>query len=35
MVNLTIDGRSVSVPEGTSIMDAAYSAGVPVPHFCF
>lgn len=35
MVNLTIDGRSVNVPEGTSIMDAAYSAGVPVPHLCF
>lgn len=35
MVNLTIDGISVTVPEGTSIMDAAYSAGVPVPHLCF
>ena len=29
MVNLTIDGRSVNVPEGTSRMGAAYSAGVP------
>ena len=35
MVNLTIDERNVTVPEGTSIMDAAYSAGIPVPHLCF
>lgn len=35
MVNLIIDGRNVAVPEGTSIMDAAYSIGVPVPHLCF
>ena len=35
MVNLIIDGRNVTVPEGTSIMDAAYSIGVPVPHLCF
>ena len=32
MVNLTIDGRNITVPEGTSIMDAAYSAGIPIPH---
>ena len=35
MVNLTIDERNITVPEGTSIMDAAYSAGIPVPHLCF
>ena len=35
MVNLIIDGKNVTVPEGTSIMDAAYSIGVPVPHLCF
>ena len=35
MVNLIIDGRNVAVPEGTSIMDAAFSIGVPVPHLCF
>ena len=35
MVNLIIDGKKVTVPEGTSIMDAAYSVGVPVPHLCF
>ena len=35
MVNLTIDERNITVPEGTSIMDAAYSAGIPIPHLCF
>ncbi len=35
MVNLTIDGRNITVPEGTSIMDAAYSTGIPIPHLCF
>ena len=35
MVNLIIDGKKVTVPEGTSIMDAAYSIGIPVPHLCF
>ena len=31
MVNLTIDGRSVDVPEGTSLMRAAMMAGVKIP----
>ena len=35
MVNLIIDRKNVTVPEGTSIMDAAYSIGIPVPHLCF
>ena len=35
MVNLTIDGRSVSVPEGTTIMKAAASAGIMIPHLCY
>ena len=33
-VNLTIDGVSVSVPEGTSIMHAASLSGVNVPKLC-
>ena len=33
-VNLTIDGVSVSVPEGTSIMHAASLSGVTVPKLC-
>ncbi|MGA9866761.1 MAG: formate dehydrogenase subunit alpha, partial [Acetobacteraceae bacterium] len=34
MVTLTIDGQSVTVPEGTSIMRAAMDAGVKVPRLC-
>jgi NADH-quinone oxidoreductase subunit G len=35
MVNLTIEGRQVSVPAGTSILEAAKVAGVLVPHYCY
>jgi NADH-quinone oxidoreductase subunit G len=35
MVTLTIEGRQVSVPEGTSILEAAKAAGVLVPHYCY
>src|SRR5260221_2280144 len=33
-VTLTIDGRSVTVPAGTSIMRAAAEAGIGVPKLC-
>lgn len=35
MVNLTIEGRAVSVPAGTSILEAAKTAGVLIPHYCY
>ncbi|MDD3350467.1 MAG: 2Fe-2S iron-sulfur cluster-binding protein, partial [Eubacteriales bacterium] len=35
MVNLTINKQKISVPEGTTIMDAAAQAGINVPHLCF
>ena len=35
MVNLTIDGRAVSVPEGTTILEAARQAGVHIPTLCY
>ncbi len=35
MVNLVIDGLSVSVPEGTTIMKAAAGIGIEIPHLCF
>jgi NADH-quinone oxidoreductase subunit G len=35
MVNLTIEGRAISVPDGTSILEAAKVAGVLVPHYCY
>ena len=34
-VNLTIEGRPVSVPAGTSILEAAKAAGVLIPHYCY
>ncbi len=33
-VTLTIDGRSVTVPTGTSVMRAAIEAGINVPKLC-
>jgi len=33
-VTLTIDGASVTVPEGTSVMRAAMEAGVEIPKLC-
>ncbi len=35
MVELTIDGASVEVPEGSMVMHAANKLGVYVPHFCY
>jgi formate dehydrogenase major subunit len=34
MVMLEIDGRSISVPEGTSVMRAASHAGIAIPKLC-
>src|SRR5919204_384916 len=34
VVTLTIDGKSVTVPEGTSIMRAAMEAGTQIPKLC-
>jgi len=33
-VQVTIDGRSVSVPEGASLLDAVLAAGAHIPHLC-
>lgn len=35
MVNLTINHLSVSVPEGSTILDAARAAGIHIPHLCY
>lgn len=35
MVNLTIDGLKVCVPEGTTIMQAAASIGIEIPRLCY
>ena len=35
LVNLTIDGRAVSAPAGTLIINAAKQIGIEVPAFCY
>ncbi|HZJ99400.1 MAG TPA: 2Fe-2S iron-sulfur cluster-binding protein [Tissierellaceae bacterium] len=35
MVNLTINKKLVSVPEGTTIMDAAKEIHITIPSLCF
>ncbi len=35
MVELTIDGKKVSVPAGSMVMHAASELGIYVPHFCY
>ncbi len=35
MVNLTINGRSVEVPEGTTILEAAKKINIDIPTLCF
>lgn len=34
MVNVTIDGKKVQVPEKTTILKAAAEAGVRIPTLC-
>lgn len=35
MVNLTIDGKKISVQENTTIMEAAAQNGIPIPKLCY
>jgi predicted molibdopterin-dependent oxidoreductase YjgC len=35
MVQLTIDGRSIDVPEGTTIIDACKTLGIDIPTLCY
>lgn len=35
MVNLKIDGQNISVPAGTTIMEAAAKVGIKIPHICY
>lgn len=35
MVNLTIDGVKISVPENTTILEAAEKVGIKIPHLCY
>ena len=35
MPKLTIDGREVEVPPGTTVLQAAEAAGIEIPRFCY
>ena len=35
MVNLTINDKAVSVPEGTTLIDAAKTVGIEIPNLCY
>jgi NADH-quinone oxidoreductase subunit G len=35
IIELTIDGRKVSVPEGTTVLEAANRLNIPIPYFCY
>lgn len=34
-ITLTIDGKTVTVSKGTSILSAALKAGITIPHYCW
>ena len=34
-VTLTVDGKSIAVPEGTTVLQACEQAGSPVPFYCY
>jgi NADH-quinone oxidoreductase subunit G len=34
-VTLTIDGRSITVPKGTTVLQAAIENGIQVPYYCY
>lgn len=35
MLDIEIDGKALQVAEGSSVIDAAHSAGIYIPHFCY
>ncbi|MEI7432376.1 MAG: 2Fe-2S iron-sulfur cluster-binding protein, partial [Betaproteobacteria bacterium] len=35
MLDFEIDGKPVQVPVGTTILEAAETIGVYIPHFCY
>ena len=34
-VRLTIDGKEASVSQGTTVLEAAQSIGIDIPHLCY
>ena len=35
MVNITIDGQKLQVPEGVTILEAARTANINIPTLCY
>ena len=35
MVNIEIDGRKIATENGSTVIEAAHSAGITIPHFCY
>ena len=35
MINIEIDGKQVTVAQGSTVMDAARQIGIYIPHFCY
>ncbi len=35
MAKITINGKKVEVPEGTNVLEAAVTNGIPLEHFCY
>lgn len=35
MLEIEINGQQLSVPDGSTVMDAANQAGIYIPHFCY
>lgn len=34
-ISLTIDGKAVTVPKGTNVLEAAKTVGIDISHFCY
>ncbi len=35
MINIEIDGQRIEVADGSTVIEAAHSAGITIPHFCY
>ena len=35
MLQVEIDGKQLSVEQGTTVMEAAHEVGTYIPHFCY
>src|SRR5512139_2254338 len=35
MINIEIDGKHIEAENGATIIQAAHSAGITIPHFCY